>query len=399
MTDYRSWAAGELDLEAGVTLLVGANAQGKTNLVEAIVRAATGASHRVASDQALVRVGADMAVVRLAARNDDGRLRRLDVEVAPGARTRTRVDGADVRRASDATGVIKLVMFSPEDVAIVRGDPEGRRRFLDDVLTQRRPAYGATRSDYDRVLRQRNLLLKQLRGMSDAAESAAEVTLDSWTRQLVTLGATVLAARLAAVHTLAPRVDEVYRRVADRPEPVVMTHRASTGVATPAEAGAGVPDPGPLAEQLWDALAKRADEERQRGVTLVGPHRDDVDIDIGGLPSRTHASQGEAWSLALALKVATHDVVAEVGDRPIVILDDVFSELDTTRRQRLAEACEDFEQVVVTAAVESDVPITGRIVDVTMRDRVSSLAPRTEVGAAPAAASGVGPGAGPEVGS
>lgn len=380
MTDYRSWAAGELDLEAGVTLLVGANAQGKTNLVEAIVRAATGASHRVASDQPLVRMGADMAVVRLAARNDDGRLRRLDVEVAPGTRTRTRVDGADIRRASDALGVVKLVMFSPEDVAIVRGDPEGRRRFLDDLLTQRRPAYGATRSDYDRVLRQRNLLLKQLRGMSGPAASAAEVTLESWTRQLVTLGATVLAARLAAVHTLAPRVDEIYRRVADRPEAVVMTHRASTGVATPAEEGAGVPDPGPLAEQLWDALAGRADEERQRGVTLVGPHRDDVDIEIGGLPSRTHASQGEAWSLALALKVATHDVVAEVGDRPIVILDDVFSELDTTRRRRLAEACQDFEQVLVTAAVESDVPITGRIVDVTMQDRVSSLTPRPHAG-------------------
>jgi len=271
-------------------------------------------------------------------------------------------------------------MFSPEDVAIVRGDPDGRRRFLDDLLTQRRPAYGATRSDYDRVLRQRNLLLKQLRGMSGSAAAAAEATLESWTRQLVTLGATVLAARLAAVHTLAPRVDEVYRRVADRPEAVVLTHQASTGVATVGQPGAGVPDPGPLAEQLWEAITSRADEERARGVTLVGPHRDDVDMAIGGMPARTHASQGEAWSLALALKVATHDVVAEVGDRPIVVLDDVFSELDLVRRQRLAEACQDFEQVVVTAAVEGDVPITGRIVDIEIRDGVSRVSPRTEVG-------------------
>ncbi|HKJ54446.1 MAG TPA: DNA replication/repair protein RecF [Nitriliruptoraceae bacterium] len=379
VTDFRSWSQAELALAAGVTLLVGANAQGKTNLVEAIVRAATGASHRVASDTALVRMGADMAVVRLAATNDDGRERRLDVEVASGTRTRTRVDGADIRRASDAMGVVKVVMFSPEDVAIVRGDPDGRRRFLDDLLTQRRPAYGATRSDYDRVLRQRNLLLKQLRGMSGSAAAAAEATLESWTRQLVTLGATVLAARLAAVHTLAPRVDEVYRRVADRPEAVVLTHQASTGVATVGQPGAGVPDPGPLAEQLWEAVNSRADEERARGVTLVGPHRDDVDMAIGGMPARTHASQGEAWSLALALKVATHDVVAEVGDRPVVVLDDVFSELDSVRRQRLAEACQDFEQVVVTAAVEGDVPITGRIVDIEIRDGVSRASPRTQV--------------------
>ncbi len=379
VTDFRSWSQAELRLAAGVTLLVGANAQGKTNLVEAIVRAATGSSHRVASDTALVRVGSDMAVVRLAAANDDGRRRRLDVEVAPGSRTRTRVDGADIRRASDALGVIKVVMFSPEDVAIVRGDPDGRRRFLDDLLTQRRPAYGATRSDYDRVVRQRNLLLKQMRGMSGSAATAAGATLESWTRQLVTIGATVLAARLAAVHTLAPRVDEVYRRVADRPEPVVLTHRASTGVATVGEPGAGVPDPAPLAEQLWTALGERADEERARGVTLVGPHRDDVDMSIGGMPARTHASQGEAWSLALALKVATHDVVAEVGDRPIVVLDDVFSELDSVRRLRLAEACQDFEQVIVTAAVEGDVPITGRIVDIAIHDGVSHVSPRTAV--------------------
>lgn len=380
VTDFRSWSQAQLRLGAGVTLLVGANAQGKTNLVEAIVRAATGSSHRVASDTALVRVGSDQAVVRLAAVNDDGRLRRLDVEVASGTRTRTRVDGADTRRASDGLGVVKVVMFSPEDVAIVRGDPDGRRRFLDDLLTQRRPAYGATRSDYDRVVRQRNLLLKQLRGMSGSAATAAEATLDSWTRQLVTLGATVLAARLAAVHTLAPRVDEIYRRVADRPEQVVLTHRASTGVATVGQPGTGVPDPAPLADQLWTALGDRAEEERARGVTLVGPHRDDVEFSIGGMPARTHASQGEAWSLALALKVATHDVVAEVGDRPIVVLDDVFSELDSVRRQRLAEACQDFEQVIVTAAVEGDVPITGRLVDISIHDGVSHVSPRTEVG-------------------
>lgn len=380
VTDFRSWQQAALELAPGVTLLVGANAQGKTNLVEAILRAATGSSHRVSSDTALVRDGADLAVVRLAARNDRGRTRRLAVEVASGTRTRTQVDGNRVQRAADAVGVVKVVMFSPEDVAIVRGDPEGRRRFLDDLLGQRRPAYAATRSDYDRVVRQRNQLLKQLRGLTGSARDAGLATLESWTRQLVSHGAALLAARLAAVHTLAPLVDDTYRHVADRPEPVAIAYEGSFGHPVEGRADGGVPDPGPLGEQFWDALQQRREEELQRGVTLVGPHRDDLAISIGDLPSRTHASQGEAWSLALALKVATHDVVAAVADRPVVVLDDVFAELDVTRRQRLAEACSDFDQVLVTAAVESDVPVDGRVVDVWLDGGVSQLQPRTEVG-------------------
>lgn len=381
VTDIRSWEHAELDLGPGVTLLVGPNAQGKTNLVEAIVRAATGASHRVASDQAIVRMGADVGVVRLAVATDEGRRRTLDVEIgyARRTRTRTRVDGADVRRASDALGVVKVVMFAPEDVAIVRGDPEGRRRFLDDLLSQRRPAYGANRSDYERVVRQRNQLLKQLRGMAGAGADAAAVTLESWTRQLVTLGSTLLAARLAALHSLAPRVEETYQRVADRPESVTLTYRSSTGRDVPADPGAGVPDPAPLAAELRTALDESAEEERARGVTLVGPHRDDLELAIGGLPARTHASQGEAWSLALALKLATHDVLAEVGDRPLVMLDDVFSELDATRRKQLAIACQSWEQVLVTAAVEADVPVDARVVDVAVVNGASRLSPRTAV--------------------
>jgi len=284
-----------------------------------------------------------------------------------------------VQRASDAVGVVKVVLFAPEDVVIVRGDPGERRRFLDDLLGQRRPAYAAARSDYDRVLRQRNQLLKQARGLSGSAAEASLATLASWTRQLVRHGSTVLAARLAAVHALAGIVDRTYREVADRPEPVTLTYQSSTGRAIPADPAAGVPDPAPLAAELQDRLDEVAVEERRRGVTLVGPHRDDVDVAIDGLPARTHASQGEAWSLALALKLATHDVLAEVGDRPMVVLDDVFAELDTTRRARLAEHCVGWDQVLVTAAVESDVPLSARVVDVTMVDRVSRLHPRTAV--------------------
>lgn len=378
VTDFRSWVDASLTLDPGVTLLLGANAQGKTNLVEAVIRAATGSSHRVASDQALVRLGAQLAVVRLGAVADDGRRRQLAVEVAPGARARTRVDGNEVQRASEALGVVKVVAFAPEDVAIIRGDPDGRRRFLDDLLGQRRPAYAATRSDYDRVVRQRNQLLRQLRGLHGSARDAAGETLDSWSAQLVQHGAALLAARIAAVHSLAPIVDELYRRVADRPEPVQLTYTSSAGIDVVGTADAGVPDPAPLAAAMWQALGERREDELARGVTLVGPHRDDVAMAIGRMPARTHASQGEAWSLALALKVATHDVVAAVGDRPVVVLDDVFSELDATRRQRLADACEGFEQVLVTAAVESDVPVRGRVVDVWLDDQGSHVRPRDE---------------------
>ncbi len=386
LTEFRSWERAELDLGPGPTLVLGANAQGKTNLIEAIVRAATGASHRVSGDQALVRAGAPLGVVRLAVVTDQGRPRTLDVEIGTGRRTRTRVDGNDVQRSADAAGVVKVVMFAPEDVAIVRGDPDQRRRFLDDLLAQRRPAYAAARADYDKVLRQRNQLLKQARGLTGSAAEASLATLSSWTRQLVHHGATVLAARLAAVHALSRVVESTYHDVADRPEPVTMTYQSSTGRAVPADPATGVPDPGPLADELQSALDDVVDEERRRGVTLVGPHRDDVDLAIDGLPARTHASQGEAWSLALALKVATHDVLAEVGDRPLVILDDVFSELDATRRRRLSAHCETWDQVLVTAAVESDVPLVARVVEVAMEDRTSRLHPRSAVGDGPDAA-------------
>nr|WP_274387493.1 DNA replication/repair protein RecF [Salsipaludibacter albus] len=380
LTDVRSYDRAEVRLEPGVTLFLGANAQGKTNLVEAVLRAAIGSSHRVSGDQALVRRDHDLGVIRLEARTDNGRRRTLDVEIGSGRRTRTRVDGNDVTRAADAAGVVKVVMFAPEDVAVIRGDPGERRRFLDDLLGQRRPAYVSTRSDYDRVLRQRNQLLKQARGLSGSSAEAAVATLESWTRQLVHHGATLMAARLAAVHALSGIVRDTYHDVADRPEPVTMAYESSTGRTVQADPGAGVPDPAPLAEELRAALAEVADEERRRGITLVGPHRDDLVLAIDDLPARTHASQGEAWSLALALRVATHDVLAEVGDRPLVILDDVFAELDLTRRRRLADRCDHWDQVLVTAAVESDVPLrAAHVVEVTMRDRVSSLSPRGEV--------------------
>ncbi len=387
LTDIRSYAEAEAHLGQGVTVLVGPNAQGKTNLLEAIVRAATGGSHRVSSDTPLVRRGADIGVLRAVVETDEGRRRTLDLEIGTGRRTRTRVDGHDVRRAADAVGVLRAVLFAPEDVAIVRGDPGERRRFLDDLLSQRRPAFAAARSEYDRVLRQRNTLLKQAQALAPGARTAAAATLEVWTDRLVQHATSVIGARLAAVHALAGPVDAFYRDLADRPEPIRLTYEEASGHTLVGDPDAGVPDREPIEARLRAALDEVADDELQRGVTLVGPHRDDLLLTIGDLPARAYASQGEAWSLALALKLSTYHVIAEVGDRPVVLLDDVFAELDETRRRRLAAACDGFDQVLVTAAVEADVPLHGTRIDVRIDDGVSTLHPR------PAAAGGTAGGA------
>jgi DNA replication and repair protein RecF len=375
LIDVRSYDHAELDLPPGVSVLVGPNAQGKTNLLEAVQRAATGGSHRVASDQPLVRAGTEFGVIRCVVQTDEGRHRTLELEVG-GGRRRTRVDGQEIRRAADAFGVLRVVLFAPEDVTIVRGDPGERRRFLDDLLSQRRPAFAAARAEYDRVLRQRNQLLKQARGLHGPAREAATSTLSVWTEALITHGTQILAARLAAVHALAGPVDVFYRELADRPEPIRLTYRSSTGEDVVGREGAGVPDPAPIGEALRARLDACADEEVARGQTLAGPHRDDLVLEIGPLAARGYASHGEVWSLALACKLATEQVLGEVGDRPVVLLDDVFAELDTTRRARLADACARFDQVLVTAAVEEDVPLEGTRIDVRLRDGISTVEPR-----------------------
>lgn len=372
LVDVRSYHRAALDLPAGVTVFVGPNGHGKTNLLEAIHRIATGRSHRVASDAPLVRLGSEAGVIRAAVTTDAGRRRRIDLEL--GGRTRVRVDQQDVRRSADAIGIVRVVLFAPEDVALVRGDPGDRRRFLDDLLAQRRPAYAAARSDYDRVLRQRNQLLKQARALQGAAANAATSTLATWTQQLARQAATVIAARQAAVKALRGPTDVMYRALADRPEPITLRYRSSVGAALADDAPRTA-----IEDAVSAALTDVADEERRRGVTLVGPHRDDVELAIGPLPARGYASHGEAWSLALALRLATYEVLAEVGDRPVVLLDDVFAELDDARRAHLAAACERWDQVLVTAAVERDVPVAGRRADVRLQDGVSAVHPRPAV--------------------
>ena len=361
LVDVRSYRWVRLDLVPGPSLLLGGNAQGKTNLMEAIHYLAIGASHRTSVDAALVRVGAQTAVIRATARVEDGRELRVEVELRPGGRNRARVDGQPQPRMRDAIGVVSSVLFAPEDLQLIRGDPADRRRFLDDLLGQRRRAYLAARQEYERVLRQRNALLRGLR----AGAAADDAVLTTWTDALVHAGAVLLAARVAVVHALAGPAAAAYADLAGGtahpPDaaPIGLAYELSTGRTVVGEPGTGVPDPTDLADELRAGLAEVAAAERDRGTTLAGPHRDELHLSIGTLPAKGYASHGEQWSLALALRLASHAVLYEVGEEPIVLLDDVFAELDVHRRERLAARCERFEQVIVTAAVEADVPLDG----------------------------------------
>jgi DNA replication and repair protein RecF len=365
--DYRSYPTAAVELGPGVRVFVGPNAQGKTNLLEALHYLAVGSSHRVSTVAPLVRQGAPAAVVRAAARvdapsdpaSDAGRRLLVELELRVAGANRARVNGQP-RRVREAIGLIRSVLFAPEDLLLVRGEPSDRRRFLDELLAQRRPAFLAARQEYERVVKQRNALLRGQRAGRPAGD-----TLDTWTEGLVRAGATLVAARIAVVHALAGPADEAYRDlVRDAPGDkasggVSLTYQLSTGRAVPAEPGAGVPDPADLAQELRSGLERLASAERERGLSLAGPHRDELLLEVGGLPAKGYASHGESWSLALALRLAAREVLAEVGEEPVVLLDDVFAELDDNRRVALAARCKRFTQVIVTAAVDDDVPLAG----------------------------------------
>jgi DNA replication and repair protein RecF len=343
-------------------VLVGPNGVGKTNLVEAAGYLATLGSHRVSGDGPLVRRGADQALVRGTVVHQ-GRELTVELEIAPGRANRARVNRAPVPRARDVLGILRTVLFAPEDLALVRGDPAERRRFLDDLLVLRRPRLAAVRTDYDRVLKQRSALLKTARaGAARPGARSGESgrggdlgTLDVWDGHLARHGAALLAARLDLVDLLAGPAAASFAEVAPSSDPIALTYRCSVGD------GELPRSPDALEPLLLDALARVRRQEVERGVCLVGPHRDDLELRLGPGPAKGYASHGESWALALALRLASYRLLCADDVEPVLILDDVFAELDDRRRRALAGVAARAEQVLVTAAVDDDVPagLTG----------------------------------------
>ncbi|WP_329384980.1 DNA replication/repair protein RecF [Streptomyces sp. NBC_01716] len=364
LADFRSYARIEVPLDPGVTAFVGANGQGKTNLVEAVGYLASLGSHRVSSDTPLVRMGAERAVIRAAVTQGE-RSQLVELELNPGRANRARINRSSQVRPRDVLGIVRTVLFAPEDLALVKGDPGERRRFLDELITARSPRMAGVRSDYDRVLKQRNTLLKSAAMARRHGGRGMDLsTLDVWDQHLAQVGAELLVRRLELIETLQPLTDKAYEQLAPGGGPVALEYRSSSAGSVGADAGAASEGPGAevprsreeLYAQLMAALAGTRKQEIERGVTLVGPHRDELLLKLGQLPAKGYASHGESWSYALALRLASYDLLRAEGNEPVLVLDDVFAELDARRRERLAELVAPGEQVLVTAAVDDDVP-------------------------------------------
>ena len=357
VSDFRSWERADLELEPGANVLIGQNGQGKTNLIEAIGYVATLGSHRVATDAPLIRHGAARAIVRTSVINDDREL-TVELEITAGKANRARVNRSPVTKTRDVLGILRTVLFAPEDLALVRGDPSERRRFLDDLLVLRAPRYAGVRADYDRVLRQRNALLKSSI-MARRAGSKGDIgTLDVWDGHLARHGAELLAARLDLVADLTELLTAAYAGVAPESRPATIHYRSGIADSFPPEYGtpAARADREVLTDALLAAMIANRDAELDRGVSLVGPHRDELELILDEVTAKSYASHGESWSFALSLRLASYELLRADGNEPVLVLDDVFAELDRRRRQRLAEVAVGAEQVLVTAAVEEDVP-------------------------------------------
>ncbi|TDU89861.1 DNA replication and repair protein RecF [Kribbella voronezhensis] len=355
LLDFRSYPQVEVQLTPGVTAFVGPNGQGKTNLVEAIHYTATLGSHRVANDAPLVRAGAARAIVRTEIHSDHDRDLVVELEINPGRANRARVNRSPVPRPREVLGLLRTVLFAPEDLALVKGDPSERRRFLDELLTLRTPRMAGVRQDYDRVLKQRNSLLRsaqQARRQNRSSAAEAQLrTLEVWDSNLARAGSELLATRLELLESLRPLVSSAYDAVARGKGDARLEYKSSVPLEP------GVTSREQLAAVLLDEVHQRRQDELDRGVSLVGPHRDDVVLGLGDLPAKGYASHGESWSFALALRLASYELLKADGGEPVLILDDVFAELDTSRRDRLAELVAPAEQVLVTAAVGADVPL------------------------------------------
>lgn len=375
LRDFRSWRNVELELAPGRTVFVGQNGFGKTNLVEALWYCATLGSHRVATDAPLIRAGAERAVVSTIVVNE-GRELAVDIEIAAGRANKARLNRSPVRSTREVLGAVRAVLFAPEDLALVRGDPGERRRYLDELASVRRPRVAAIRADYEKVLKQRTALLKSAAGGRFRGDVGVLETLDVWDGHLAAHGAELMAARIELINLLAPEVEKAYQLLAPASRPAAITYRCSVELGDDAARNAEY-----LEEELLSALAARRSAELERGVCLVGPHRDDLELRLGDQPAKGFASHGESWSMALALRLASYELLRTEGSEPVLILDDVFAELDNARRRALADVAADAEQVLITAAVGEDIPTDwdATRIGITLRDddsgRMSEVTP------------------------
>lgn len=368
LTDFRSWPRVDLELGPGQTVFVAPNGYGKTNLVEALWYSATLGSHRVASDAPLIRAGAERAVVSTVVVND-GRELAVDLEITTGRANKARLNRSPVRSPREVLGVLRAVLFAPEDLALVRGDPAERRRFLDEVATSRRPRIAGVRADYDKVLKQRTALLKTAGPARHRGDSSVLDTLEVWDGHLAAHGAQLISARVDLVNQLAPEVEKAYQLLAPASRPAAIRYRSSID-AVEYEAGNATVDASVYEAALLEECSRKRSAELERGVCLVGPHRDDLELRLGDQPAKGFASHGESWSMALGLRLAAYELLRTEGTDPVLLLDDVFAELDSARRQALARVAASAEQVLITAAVPEDLPGDWdvRRIEVTMRD-------------------------------
>ena len=385
LQDFRSWEHVSIELTTGTTLFVGRNGFGKTNLLEALYYLSGLRSHRVSTDQPLIRSGAEQAKLSATVEND-GRELTVDLLIAASKANKVAINGAPRRRPRDILGILRTVMFAPEDLSLVRGDPGERRRFADELIAGRGPRWAAAKADYDRVLRQRAALLKTAaaalrRGGGDADSVIS--TLDVWDGQLADYGAQVTAARIDLVSELEPHVRQAYSTIAPQSRPASMHYRSSVSEnVVPADGEKA--DVEYIEALMLNDLSVLRKKEIERGVCLVGPHRDDIELMLGNEPAKGFASHGESWSMALSLRLGSVGLARADGVEPVLMLDDVFAELDRRRRRALAKVALDAEQVLITAAVPEDVPeeldavrfgVEARDTD---RGRISHIVEETE---------------------
>ncbi|HLS78543.1 MAG TPA: DNA replication/repair protein RecF [Nocardia sp.] len=385
LRDFRSWEHVELELSTGRTVFLGANGNGKTNLLEAVGYLSTLGSHRVAADAPLIRAGAQAARVGANVVNA-GRELRIDVELKQGAANRAQINRSPVRRTREILGILHTVLFAPEDLSLVRGDPGERRRFLDELCTARLPRLAGVRSDYERVLRQRSALLKSAGRHRSAADLS---TLDVWDGHLAQHAGILLAQRLRLVHDLHPYLAEAYRSLAPESRPAAIAYRSGylpVEFLDPARSPAET-DEAELTAIVLRELAAARRKELERGVCLVGPHRDELELMLGDAPAKGFASHGESWSFALALRLASFELLRATSAEPVLLLDDVFAELDRRRRAALAAVAAGAEQVLITAAVPEDVPAELEAVGIRVETRGSASARTSHI--VPAAPEGV----------